>query len=124
MNEKFIMDKLNDHDKRIVDLEKSQVKAETLLDQFIKTSNELSGTMKDVSKTMTEMQNSLTNNSKEICEINKKMDSLNNKVDAESNKSKIDIRDISREGITKILTNIGKAGIGVSAIYGIYELIK
>lgn len=124
MTEQFMMDKINDHDKRINELEKNHVKTDTLINQFMKTSEELSNTMKDISKTMVEVQNNLANNTKEIGEINKKMDCLSNKVDTDIEKNKIDIRNISKEGITKILTNLGKAGIGASAIYGIYELIK
>lgn len=124
MNEQFMMEKIKEHDAKIGELEKNQVKADVLLEQFMKTSEDLSDTMKDVSKTMIEVQHSLTGNTREICELNKKMDSLNNKVDVDIEKNKIDIRSISKEGITKILTNIGKAGVGVSAVYGIYELIK
>jgi len=124
MNEKFIMDKVNDHDKRINDLEKNQVKSDVLLEQFMKTNEEVSKTMKDISKSMIEVQNSLSSNTKDICEINKKMDSLNIKVDADIEKSKIDIRVISKDGIMKILTNVCKVGLSASAIYGIYELIK
>lgn len=124
MDQKFIIEKINDHDKRINELEKNHVKADTLINQFMKTSDELSSTMKDISRTMVEVQNNLANNTREIGEINKKMDCLNTKVDTDIDKNKIDMRNISKEGMTKILMNLGKVGVGASAVYGIYELIK
>ena len=112
------------HDDRIDEIEKKQVKTDTILEQSIVTNKELSTVMKQVSTTMIEIQHSLTTNSNEICEINQKLTNLNNKVDCESDKNKIDIRDIGKNGINTIISHLLKGLLVIGAGYGLFDIIR
>lgn len=119
-----IHNQLDRHEERLDDLEKTQIKTTTLLEQFVETTKELSGTMKSISNTMVEVQNNLSNNNNEIREINNKLTKLNDKVDIESEKSKLDLRDIGKDGLKSIISYILKALLIAGASYGLFDITK
>jgi len=130
--EKFVLDKISQHDKDIVSLKESKARTEILFENILKTNVELSSGIKDLSKTMTnininmtKMGSNLDNNTTEICALNNKIDTINEKVDEkindDINKNTIDIRTFYKGMLIKILKVVGTVSAGGLASYGLIE---
>jgi predicted nucleic acid-binding Zn-ribbon protein len=106
MDDGFVLDKINNHEKRLIDIELNQVETKLLLKQSIETNTKLSNTMEDIKITMVGVQQALKTNKDDIDDINCKIDSLSSKITCEENKSKIDLREVIKDTFYKILLMI------------------
>jgi CII-binding regulator of phage lambda lysogenization HflD len=98
---------------RVGELEQSRARTDVLIETFSETNRELSSTMKKVGDTMIQMQSSLEKNKDSIGDLTKKVDKLTEN----DEKNKIDIRDILKSQMTKVI-------VGGAGLYGIYELVQ
>jgi chromosome segregation ATPase len=119
-----IQKEIDKHNTRLGELEKQQVKTDTILEQSVATNKELSSVMKQISSTMIAVQHSLANNNNEIKQINQKLTDLNHKVNTEVEKSKIDMRDLGKSGLNSVFSNFLKGLIIASASYGAISIGK
>ena len=109
---------------KIVNLEKSKITTDLLVENFTEVSKELSNTMKTVKTTMVDIQISLKENTKDIANMNSKIDKLDDFVQEETEKNKIDIRDINKDTFTDHLKKLGMGAMGAGGLYGIVYIIQ
>ena len=97
---------------KIGELEVSRARTDTLIESFTESNKDLSKTLQQVEKTMIGIQNSQENSANQMQTMNKKID----KLQENEEKNKIDIRDVLKSSLIKLL-------IGLLSAYGVYEAV-